>query len=124
MTHGISRPRVLALAAVLFLGACSGEQQFVSPGDPQSSPSGNFVAHAENDSEVRVTDRDGGEVFRKTYEHDRVYEGDGVGVVWLSGKDQLWVIVPRGGAERVEAGPDGKWTAVADELPGEITRMG
>ncbi|GLY49676.1 hypothetical protein [Lentzea sp. NBRC 102530] len=121
MTHGISR---LALAALLLLGACGSEQQFASPGDPQPSPSGNFVVHAESDSEVRVTDRDGAEVFRKTYAHDRVYEGDGVGAVWLSGKDQLWVIVPRGGAERVEAGPDGRWTAVPDELPGEITRMG
>jgi hypothetical protein len=117
-----------ALAALLVvLTGCGGdrEDRFVRPGAPKASPSGNFVAHAESASEVKVTDRDGGEVFRKSYEYATSYRDDAIGVVWLSTEDQLWVLVPGGRtSERVEAGPDGVWRAVEAELPGEITRLG
>ncbi|MFD4643602.1 hypothetical protein ACFWN2_40280 [Lentzea sp. NPDC058436] len=128
MTHGISRGRAtVALAALLLaLTGCGGEPEswFARPGEPRQSPSGKFVAHAESASEVRVTDRDGGEVFSKSYEYATSSRADGIGVVWLSTKDQLWVLVPGDTSERIEAGPDGVWTAVEAELPREITRLG
>lgn len=129
MTHRISRMRtVVATAALLLvLTGCGGdrEDRFARPGAPKASPSGEFVAHAESASEVRITDRNGGEVFTKSYEYATSYRADGIGVVWLSTKDQLWVLVPGGRmSERVEPGPDGVWTAVEAELPGEITRLG
>ncbi|MBM7864563.1 hypothetical protein [Lentzea nigeriaca] len=119
---------VAALVALLVVLAGCGddrEDRFARPGAPKTSPSGKFVAHAESESEVRVTGRDGGEVFRKSYEYATSYRNDGIGVVWLSTKDQLWVLVPGGRmSERIEPGPDGVWTAVEAELPGEITRLG
>jgi hypothetical protein len=128
MTHGISRGGIVAALAALLLvlTGCGGEPEdrFARPGEPRQSPSGKFVAHAESGSEVRVTDRDGGEVFRKSYEYATSSRADGIGVVWSSQQDQLWVLVPGDTSERVEAGPDGVWTAVEAELPGEITRLG
>ena len=128
MTHGISRSGAIAalVALLLALTACGGdpEDRFARPGAPTNSPSGKFVAHAESGSEVRVTDRDGGEVFRKSYEYATSSRADGIGVVWLSTQDQLWVLVPGDTSERIEAGPDGVWTAVEADLPGEITRLG
>lgn len=113
-------------ALVMVLAGCGGdgEDRFARPGAPKSSPSGKFVAHAESASEVRVTDRNGGDVFRKSYEYATSSRADGIGVVWLSKKDQLWVLVPGDTSERIEAGPDGVWTAVEAELPREITRLG
>jgi hypothetical protein len=121
--------RILAalVALLLVLTGCGSdsEDRFARPGAPKSSPSGKFVAHADSASEVRVTDRNGGEVFRKSYEYATSYRADGIGVVWLSEKDQLWVLVPGGRmSERIEAGQDGVWTATEAELPREITRLG
>jgi hypothetical protein len=121
--------RVLAalVALLLVLTGCGddSEDRFARPGRPKASPSGKFVAHAESASELRITDRNGGELFRKSYEYATSYRSDAIGVVWLSTKDQLWVLVPGGRmSERVEAGQDGVWTAVEAELPGEITRLG
>jgi hypothetical protein len=119
---------VAALVALLLvLTGCGddSEDRFARPGSPKTSPSGKFVAHAEGASGVRVTDRNGGELFRKSYEYATSYRNDGIGVVWLSTKDQLWVLVPGNRmSERIEAGQDGVWTAVEAELPGEITRLG
>lgn len=118
---------VAALVALLLvLTGCGSdrEDRFARPGAPKTSPSGEFVAHAESASEVKVTDHDGGEVFRKSYEYATSSRADGIGVVWLSERDQLWVLVPGDGSERVEPGPDGVWTATRAELPGEITRLG
>lgn len=124
--HRISRTVAVVVALLLVLTGCGGdrEDRFVRPGTPKASPSGEFVAHAESASEVRVTDRHGGEVFRKSYEYATSSRADGIGVVWLSGKDQLWVLVPGDTSERIEAGPDGVWAAATAELPGEITRLG
>jgi hypothetical protein len=121
--------RVLAalVALLLVLTGCGddSEDRFARPGTPKTSPSGKFVAHAESASELRITDRNGGELFRKSYEYATSYRNDGIGVVWLSTKDQLWVLVPGNRlSERIEAGQDGVWTAVEAELPGEITRLG
>ncbi|ANZ38714.1 hypothetical protein BBK82_24250 [Lentzea guizhouensis] len=126
MTHGISRLAAGTLALLLTLTACADDRQdrFASPGAPKTSPSGEYVAHAESPTEVRVTDRNGGDVFRKSYEYATSHRADGIGVVWLSTKDQLWVLVPNDGTERIEAGPDGEWRATRDELPREITRLG
>jgi hypothetical protein len=119
---------VAALVALLLvLTGCGSdsEDRFARPGSPRTSPSGKFVAHAEGSSGVRVTDRNGGELFRKSYEYATSYRNDGIGVVWLSTKDQLWVLVPGNRmSERIEAGQDGVWTAVEAELPREITRLG
>ncbi|MEV6242208.1 hypothetical protein [Lentzea sp. NPDC051838] len=121
--------RVLAafVALLLVLTGCGSdrEDRFARPGAPKTSPSGKFVAHAESASEVKVTDRNGGDVFRKSYEYATSYRNDGIGVVWLSTKDQLWVLVPGGRmSERIEAGADGVWTATEAALPDEITRQG
>jgi hypothetical protein len=116
---------VVALLLVLTSCGSDREDRFARPGAPKSSPSGKFVAYAESASEVRVTDRNGGEVFKKSYEYATSYRNDGIGVVWMSTKDQLWVLVPgERKSERIEAGPDGVWQAVEAELPGEITRLG
>ncbi|MFI6102483.1 hypothetical protein ACIA8G_43625 [Lentzea sp. NPDC051213] len=126
-THQVLRALAAVMTLVLVLAGCGGEREdrFAQPGAPKSSPSGKFVAHAEGTSAVRVTDRNGGDVFQKSYEYATSYRADGIGVVWLSKKDQLWVLVPGGRtSERIEPGPDGIWTATEDELPGEITRLG
>ena len=118
---------VAAFAALLLvLTGCGSdrEDRFARPGAPKTSPTGKFVAHAESASEVRITDRNGGEMFRKSYEYATSSRADAIGVVWLSTKDQLWVLVPGDTSERVEAGPTGVWFAVEAELPGEITRLG
>ncbi|MEU7480628.1 hypothetical protein AB0A63_31935 [Lentzea sp. NPDC042327] len=126
MTHRFSRLATAVLALLLVLTACGDDRQdrFASPGAPKTSPSGKFVAHAESASEVRVTDRNGGDVFRKSYEYATSHRADGIGVVWLSSADQLWVVVPNDGTERIEAGPDGEWRATKAELPREISRLG
>jgi hypothetical protein len=126
MTHRISRPLAGILALLLALTACGDDRQdrFASPGAPKTSPSGDFVAHVESASEVRVTDRDGGDVFRKSYGYATSQRADGIGVVWSSTKDQLWVVVPHDGTERIEPGPDGEWRATRDDLPSDITRLG
>ncbi|PWK81991.1 hypothetical protein C8D88_115107 [Lentzea atacamensis] len=121
--------RLLAavVALLLVLTGCGGdgEDRFARPGAPKTSPSGKFIAHAEGSSGVRITDHDGGDIFQKSYEYATSYRADGIGVVWLSTKDQLWVLVPGGRmSERIEPGPGGVWTAVEAELPGEITRLG
>jgi len=113
------------LALLLVLAGCGAEEdRFARPGAPRSSPSGDFIAHAESASEVRVTDRNGGDVFRKSYEYATSHRADGIGVVWLSKKDQLWVLVPGSTTERIEPGSDGVWRATTDDLPSEITRTG
>ena len=111
---------VAAVVALLFLLTGCGsdrEDRFARPGAPKSSPSGKFTAHAESASEVRVTDRNGGDVFRKSYEYATSSRADGIGVVWLSEKDQLWVLVPGDTSECVEAGPDGDHWTVRASLP-------
>ncbi len=126
MTHRTSRPLARILALLLALTACGDDRQdrFASPGAPKTSPSGDFVAHAESASEVRVTDRDGDDVFRKSYDYAGSQRADAIGVVWSSAEDQLWVLVPNVGTERIEPGPDGEWRAVQDDLPSDITRLG
>lgn len=124
-TFGGMRLFLGVLALVLALAGCGAEEdRFARPGAPKSSPSGDFIAHAESASEVRVTDRNGGDVFRKSYEYVTSHRADAIGVIWLSSKDQLWVLVPGSTNERIEPGPDGVWRAQSDELPREITRSG
>lgn len=120
-----------AIVAVLLLAlvACgSQEDRFVRPGVPRTSPSGNYVAHTESVSGktvLLITNPAGDELYRDSLEYWTSERNDGVGVLWLSDRDQLWLLVPGSTHQRVEPDAQGAWHRVADsELPEEIKRLG
>src|SRR5688572_16719902 len=87
---------VLAGCAALF-GGDRTDQRFARPEEPCTSPSGQFVARVDLGPEQNgvptwiavITDRKGQEVFRDS---DAYSSRHGVGITWLSGKDELWLL--------------------------------
>ncbi|MGH3937378.1 MAG: hypothetical protein ACRDTG_01885 [Pseudonocardiaceae bacterium] len=104
---------VLAGCAALF-GSDRVNERFARPEHPRTSPSGQFVAHVEFGPEqngvltwvVVITDRGGHEVFRDNYAYSSRH---GVGITWLSGKDQLWLLSSDVGTSSVQQDAGSTW---------------
>ncbi|MEJ7630703.1 MAG: hypothetical protein WKF54_14035 [Nocardioidaceae bacterium] len=105
---------VLAGCSVLFGDARSAPDRFAQPGHPVASPSGKFVARVDIEPEqngvetwiVVIDDVSGRKVFRDT---DAYSSRHGVGITWLSGADELWLLSSDIGTSSVARGPDGGW---------------
>lgn len=103
---------VLAGCTALFGGA---EERFVRPGQPRTSPSGEFVAQADLGPEqngvptwiVVITGRDGREVFRDSEAYSSRH---GVGITWRTGTDELWVLSADVGTSYVRQDAAGSWS--------------
>jgi hypothetical protein len=136
----IRRLPLVSLAVVLLLAGCSmfgrstdRQDRFVRPGAPRTSPSGTFTASVvpgprQNGVDtlvVVITDRAGAEVFRDDYAYSSRH---GVGVTWLSDRDQLWILSSDVGTSYVEP-TGGRWTKVAitpetrADIPAEIDKL-
>ena len=68
---------------------------------------------------------EGREVFRD----DEVYRTrHAVGITWLSGHDQLWILSGDVGIARIDPRPDGswvqRWPKKEEPLPAEIDKLG
>ena len=110
-------------------------ERFVRPDKAKRSPSGAFIASFRPGPEqngvatwvVVIADTDGSEVFRD----DRAYSArHGVGVTWLSVRDQLWILSSDIGDGYVERREDaGTWTKVMlgpenrDGVPEEVRQL-
>ena len=79
-----------------------------------ASPSGKFVARVDIEPEqngvetwiVVIDDVSGRKVFRDT---DAYSSRHGVGITWLSGADELWLLSSDIDTSSVARGPDGGW---------------
>jgi hypothetical protein len=132
-------PLIAAVMALLVaaLGCTPAEQdRFVGPGEPRVSPSGDHTATVEERADehgvpswtVVITEASGTEVFRD----DEAYSAGrnhGVGVIWLSDRDQLWILSSDIGRAHVERDASGSWTKTAitpqtrDSIPQEIADL-
>jgi hypothetical protein len=125
---------VLVLAGCAIFGRSGGRQdRFARPGSPRPSPSGAYIASVvpgppENGVDtlvVVITDQSGHEVFR---DDDAYSTRHGVGVTWLSDRDQLWILSADVGHSYVEI-RDGRWAKVditpetTASVPGEIASL-
>lgn len=105
---------VLAGCTALFGTGRGADERFARPGQPQTSPSGEFVAQADLGPEqngvqtwiVVITERDGREVFRDAEAYSSRH---GVGITWLTGTDQLWVLSADVGTSYVQQDAAGTW---------------
>jgi hypothetical protein len=126
---------VLAGCTALFGGDRGAEQRFARPGQPQTSPSGKFVAQADLGPEqngvptwvVVITERDGREVFRDSEAYSSRH---GVGITWRAGTDELWVLSSDVGTSSVRRGADGNWSKeyprpghYEQDVPAEIREL-
>jgi len=126
---------VLAGCTALFGGDRGAEQRFARPGQPQTSPSGTFVAQADLGPEpngvqtwvVVITERDGREVFRDSEAYSSRH---GVGITWRAGTDELWVLSSDVGTSSVRRGADGNWSKeyprpghYEQDVPAEIREL-
>lgn len=123
---------VLAGCTALFGSDRSADERFARPGHPRTSPSGEFVAHAELGPEengvqtriVVITERGGHEVFRDTEPYSSRH---GVGITWLTDTDELWILSADVGTSYVQQDTDGTWSKeyprldhYNDDVPAEI----
>jgi hypothetical protein len=121
----------------LVLAGCPSREaeRFVRPGSPRSSPSGAFTASLQAGAEqdgvamwvVVIAQADGAEVFRDNHAYSARH---GVGVTWLSARDQLWILSADEGNAYVQKSNDGRsWVKVMlgpsnrDSVPEEIARL-
>lgn len=125
---------VLAGGAALF-GGDRVDERFARPDHPRTSPSGQYVARVDLGPEqngvptwlVVITDRAGREVFRDS---DTYSSRHGVGITWLSGTDQLWLISSDVGTSSVQRQADGSWRKTSprpghfdQDVPAEIREL-
>lgn len=153
----LMRTTILIITLVAVLAGCTGgssgnsgtderitpnihrgtDERFVRPGQPRTSPSGEFVAHAEPEPGpeqsgasawiVVITDHAGREVFRSTEaSHDR----PGVDITWLTDTDELWVLSPDAGPWYVQQDGDDTWSRERprqdhrdEDVPAEIREL-
>ncbi len=110
--------------------------RFARPDQPKDSPSGQFTVSVDLGPEqngvqtwvpvIREKANDL-EVFRDTYAYSSRH---GVGITWLSGSDQLWLVSSDVGTAHVDRNVDGRWTKTAiypetlSEVPEEIRGIG
>lgn len=122
---------VAAAAAATTLAAGCADSRFASPDTPKKSPSGEYSASAEFGPEqggvktwiATIRDRSGALVFRDNYAYSTRH---GVGITWLSRRDQLWLLSGDVGTSHVDRNPDGTWTKTdltpetTETIPDEI----
>jgi hypothetical protein len=129
-----------SLVLVVVLGGCgifgrssSRDDRFVRANAPRTSPSGGFTASIQSGpvqngvetSVVVITDGSGKEVFHDSYAYSNRH---GVGVTWLSTKDQLWILSSDVGPAYVEQNA-GTWVKTAitpdttSSIPTEIADL-
>lgn len=126
---------VLAGCAALSGGNRNTDERFARPGQPQTSPSGEFVARADLGPEqngvqtwiVVITDRTGREVFRDTEAYSSRH---GVGITWLTRADTLWVLSADVGTSSVQQDPNSTWHKryprpghLNEDIPPEIRQL-
>ncbi|MGQ0773355.1 MAG: hypothetical protein ACT4NY_02885 [Pseudonocardiales bacterium] len=126
---------VLAGCTALFGADRGADERYARPGQPQTSPSGKFVAHAEFGPEqngvqtwiVVITERDGREVFRDTEAYSSRH---GVGITWRTDADQLWILSADVGTSYVQHNTDGTWSKeyprldhYDEDVPAEIREI-
>lgn len=117
-------------------GASRNDDRFARPDHPKDSPSGQYSVSVDLgpnqngvDTWVAVV-RDkatGAEVFRDSYAYSSRH---GIGITWLSSRDQLWLLSSDVGTAHVDWQPDGTWTKTSiypetvGDIPEEITALG
>ncbi|WP_307856949.1 hypothetical protein [Mycolicibacter acidiphilus] len=133
---------VAAAAVVALLAGCGlfgksdrTNDRFARPGHPQASPSGSYTAAAEygpDENGVKTwiaiirDKKSGAEVYHGTEAYSSRH---GVGITWLSTKDQLWLLSTDVGDAYVDRGHDGTWTktqitpATVKDIPPEIAAL-
>lgn len=108
--------------------------RFARPGQPKTSPSGNYTVFAEYGPEQNgvktwvavIKDKSGKEVFHDTEPYSTRH---GVGFTWLSTKDQLWLLSGDVGPSHVDRNVDGTWTKTGiypetvKDIPPEIDAL-
>jgi hypothetical protein len=118
----------------LFARQSSDAERFARPGRPRSSPSGAFMASLAAGPEqngvatwvVTIADASGAEVFRDDHAYSARH---GLGVTWLSSRDQLWILSFDVGDAYVQQRDDGRsWVKVMltpgnQDTPEEIARL-
>jgi hypothetical protein len=133
--------RIALLALVMSLAGCgtsgrSNERQdrFVGAGKPRTSPSGQFVASVKDGPEqngvatwiVVIATSSGSVVFQDDQAYSRRH---GVGVTWLSNRDQLWILSSDVGTAHVDQVGGATWVKTritpdtANTVPEEIARL-
>lgn len=124
---------LLVAAYWIFLRPADNER-FVRLDAPKRSPSGAFTAYVvpgpvQNSVKTLIPvirDSNNIEVFHDTEAYSTRH---GVGVTWLSTKDQLWILSGDVGDAYVELGADGAWhkTRLTPEMknpiPSEIEKL-
>ena len=126
---------VLAGCVALFGGDRSADDRFARPEHPRTSPSGEYVARVDLGPEqngvptwiVVIIDSAGREVFRD----DAAYSTrHGVGITWLSSKDELWLLSSDVGTSYVQQDSDGVWSKeyprpghFNEDVPAEIREL-
>lgn len=125
----ISAVVLVAIVSLVAIKWGQPEDRFVRLGVPKPSPSGAFVAHAEagplqNGVATRVVvvkNAGGSEVFRDSYAYSTRH---GVGITWVAGHDQLWVMSGDVGVSRIELGANGSWqkTSITPETASTIPK--
>ncbi len=140
------RTRIVSIAvavAVAVLAGCTAlsggnrntDERFARPEQPRTSPSGGFVARADLGPDqngvqtwiVVITDRAGHEVFRDAEAYSSRH---GVGITWLTGADQLWVLSADVGTSSVQPDANGTWSKkhprpghFDEDVPPEIRQL-
>lgn len=134
------RMRIVIMAVAAVLAGCTAlpggaGERFARPGQPRTSPSGEFVAQADLGPEqngvptwiVVITERDGREVFRDSAAYSSRH---GVGITWLTGADELWLLSSDVGTSYVRQNTAGNWSKeyprpghYDEDVPTEIRKL-
>ena len=120
----------------IFIGGSRRDDRFARPNAPKDAPSGQYevvVDMGPNQNGVDTwvaTIREkttGTEVFRDSYAYSSRH---GVGIIWLSSSDQLWLISSDVGTAHVDRQEDGTWfktniyPETVGDVPEEIAALG
>lgn len=112
------------------------DDRFARPGHPKDSPSGRFTVSVgmgpkQNGVETWVAvirdNATDSEVFHDSYAYSSRH---GLGITWLSSRDQLWLLSSDVGTSHVDQQPDGTWVKTTinpetvSDIPEEIEAVG